>query len=98
MILIILGWIVWVVILILALGLSITLPKFYKTHSHASHGKHGSAFITLSMWIDLVVFILNPDWNKLHLLWVLPITIILLSIFYYTAGWLREKNKFKGAS
>jgi len=70
---IILGWIIWSLLLLLAL----THPLYIRREISKGKVVHpAQLFQALAVWVIIVAFYVQP-WNKLHILWILPIAFIL---------------------
>ena len=81
----IIGWIVWAVVLSVAAMLSYGL-------SQRRTVTRGTLFLILALWIDAAVFLLKPQWNKLHLVWLVVITFLAMTIYSYSLGWRAARS------
>lgn len=87
--LILLGWAVWAVVLVFAIGLTVTFP--YK-HLRTKPNLRYNAYATILLWIVLALFILKPNWSKFHILWILPVAFLILALTAYASGWVRGRK------
>jgi hypothetical protein len=76
----IIGWVVWAAVLILALMLSYGL-------SQARTVTRGTLFLICALWMELGAFLLKPEWHKLHLVWILPLTVLAMALYSYSLNW-----------
>ena len=70
------GWIIWGILLVVTLGLTYGLCRSYFAKRPFTYA---TAFQTLAFWIILLFFYFEPNWNKVHLLWIMPVIFFLVS-------------------
>jgi hypothetical protein len=72
----IIGWIVWCIIIFLAISWAYSVRIYVKS----GKGVHwATATQTLFLWIISALFLIF-NWNKLHILWVAPISFFLAQL------------------
>ena len=76
----IIGWVVWAAVFLLASALSYGL-------SQARTATRGTLFLIFALWIELAAFLLKPEWHKLHLVWVVPLTVLAMTLYSYSLAW-----------
>jgi len=70
----ILAWIVWTLLLVLAVSFSFGIARSLVTKRPFSYAILVQTFL---FWIMLVLFYLGPSWSKFHILWLTPTVFIL---------------------
>lgn len=74
----IIGWTAWGIVVLVASLLS------YGCRSHVKHGQYfnlGAGVQMLCFWVIVFLFLIF-EWNKLHILWIAPLSFIVTSLFF----------------
>jgi hypothetical protein len=80
------GWIVWAAVLVIAAMLTYGL-------SQARTVTRGTLFLILALWIELAALLLKSEWNKLHLLWLVAVTLLAMTIYSFSMGWQAGRSR-----
>lgn len=70
------GWIIWILILLFNLSLSYGSIKSIVSGQSVTYATLGQ---TVVFWVVLALFYFNPEWNKLHLVWVAPASFLAIA-------------------
>ncbi len=74
----IIGWTAWGIVVLVAGLLS------YGCRSHVKHRQYfnlGAGVQMLCFWVIVILFLIF-EWNKLHLLWIAPLSFLVTSLFF----------------
>lgn len=84
----ILGWIIWIALLIINLGFLYALIQ--KRRKGGNIAPPTTIFL-LGLWLILIYFLVNPQFNKLNMLIAIPGVILVCSIIAYSIGFFFRK-------
>lgn len=88
---VIIGWIVWAFVAFLAVTFPIAI---YQKHKKNEAVQIATVVQTICFAIITIIFILS-GWNKLHILWIAPLSFVIASILAYSIGWARGTKEPK---
>lgn len=83
----IIGWIVWAVLLLFTISLSYGTVK---TLFSGGGVTYSTMLQAASFIIILLLFLLNPKWNKLNILWISPLLFFLTA---FIVPWIILRSK-----
>ncbi len=70
------GWMVWVVLLLITLSFSYGIIRSLLSKKSFTYAILVQAVI---FGVVLFIFYFNPIWNKLHIIWLVPLTFFMSS-------------------
>jgi len=78
----IIGWVIWAFVTFLA----ITFPiGIYTKYKHGKSVQGATILQTIVLMIIAVVFFFS-SWNKLHIIWVVLLSLFIMSLLAYNSG------------
>lgn len=79
--LVLLGWAIWALLLLLLLSF------WFGIVTSALRGQPFTRAILVQaalLTVVLIVFLIEPDWNKFHILWVAPIAFLFATVLNFS--------------